>query len=189
MIKVSDIRQIVKDAKVSGHKAACEADVVFAVLCGQLAYKELAYKYAYGTDDTKQAEAHFLTERISFIVAALRGYCATTGSNGEDTEKDLESSLTKEQNTQEYIRLIARTEEAMRHKRISEKDGLKLIGEYRTRLNDKFVGMEEENKEQHIIIVPAKHDLICPHTNKECYQWPSKEACMEHYNLTNPERD
>lgn len=182
MLKVATIKQIIKDAKASGYEDAKEADVIFLILCDQLAYKELAYKYAYATDDTKQAEAHFASDEMRAVKDAMlaNGY---EDDSDKDIKDDINNGLTKERNTQEYIRLIDRTEDAMRRKRITERDGLKLIGEYRKQLNDKFVGMEEENKEQRIVIVPQKHDYICPHTNRECYQWPSKEACMRKYNL------
>ena len=92
------------------------------------------------------------------------------------------TAITKEQNKNDLIKLLERVQMLGESKAIDIKDALKMEGDLRVKLNDKFE-MEETQKQKRIIIVPSKHDIVCPHTNRECNFWPSKAACMKHYQL------
>ena len=93
-----------------------------------------------------------------------------------------EGMITKEENKAELIKMLDDIDDALQKKQIAFKDAMSLKRDIRVKLNDKFE-MEESTKEKRIIIVPQKHDYVCPHTNRECSKMPSKEACMEYYGL------
>lgn len=90
--------------------------------------------------------------------------------------------ITKEENKQAMVKLIQKVQFARDQKRIRWADALKIEQDIRTKLNDKF-DMESKQKEQKIIVVPQKHDIICPHTNRQCTFMPTKEACIQFYKL------
>lgn len=93
-----------------------------------------------------------------------------------------ELPYTKEENKAALLRQIDEIEEAYQKGKISFKDKSSQIYAIRFRLQDKF-DMERSGDERRIIVVPQKHDYICPYTHRECSKMPSKEACMEYYNL------
>lgn len=179
MLKVDDIKEILRVCATKGIDAT-ENDVIFVILCGEIAFKNVAYKYAYPGKTVKKGigEALYATEPIKQLITVM----TANGYTNEDVADLSENELTREQNKQGLIELIYRTERLMRKGRLEEKDGLRILGDLRVKLNDRFE-MEAGNEERRIIVVPAKHDMVCPHTNRECYQWPSKEACIEKYNL------
>lgn len=182
MIKNEDIKVILEKAKDT-FPGVTEKDIVFAALCSCFTNKKMAYKYAYGLKDAKPAVERYASEQFQSLLTVMAIYKPKQAQTVEEKPiKSADSELTREQNKQELIKLIARTERAIKEGTIEEKDGLKMIGDWRTKLNDKFE-MEQAEDNRRIIVVPAKHDIICPHTNKECYQWPSKEACMAKYKL------
>ena len=103
------------------------------------------------------------------------------GSDSDDGVVS-EDDITFEENKQGLIKLLKKTEEAVEKKLMDTKDALKLQTDIRVKLNDKF-DTSESNDNKHIIVVPSKHDMICPHTNYECTFMPTKEACMKYYNI------
>lgn len=96
-----------------------------------------------------------------------------------DTE---ERSYTKEDNRAALLRQIDEIEEAYLAKKISYKDKSAQQYAIRFRLQDKF-DMDASGDERRVIVVPQKHDTVCPYTHRECSSMPSKEACMKYYNL------
>lgn len=97
-----------------------------------------------------------------------------------------DTTITREENRQGFIDLLAKIEDGLVNNRISFKDAMALEKDIRARLNDKF-DMQKSDKERRIIVVPAKHLFICPHTNRECSNMPPKEVCMKYYNLVEKE--
>ncbi len=93
---------------------------------------------------------------------------------------------TKEDNKAALLAQIDEIEQAFNNGEISFKDKSAQISAIRFRLQDKFE-LEKSDKEQRIIVVPAKHLFICPHTNRECSNMPPKEVCMKYYNLVEKE--
>ncbi|MGN1155923.1 MAG: hypothetical protein ACI4TK_07085 [Agathobacter sp.] len=91
-------------------------------------------------------------------------------------------TITREENRQGFIDLLAKIEEGLAQGRISFKDAMALEKDIRARLNDKF-DMQKSDKERRIIVVPQKHLFICKYTNRECSNMPPKEVCMKYYNL------
>lgn len=111
---------------------------------------------------------------------------------GEDVKKNIISnndeieSYNKEENKAALLAQIEEIEEAYKQGNISFKDKSAQIYAIRFRLQDKFE-LQRSDKEKRIIVVPAKHLFICPHTNRECSNMPPKEVCMKYYNLVEKE--
>ena len=84
------------------------------------------------------------------------------------------------------LKLKKDTEDAMERHEIEKKDGLKILAQISTTLNDKFnVTSEEKNQ---IVIVNQKYDDLCPRCFTEIARRPiSKEEAMEMYNLVEKE--
>ena len=96
-------------------------------------------------------------------------------------------TITREENRQGFIDLLAKIDEGLAQGRISFKDAMALEKDIRARLNDKF-DMQKSDKERRIIVVPQKHLFICKHTNRECSNMPPKEVCMKYYNLVEKDK-
>lgn len=170
MIKTDDIKIILDSVRGEWSKATAE-DVAFAALCDIFEDKNFAYRIAYG----KKGDGGTLyeTPRFKKMLAALEPFGVGVVNV---------AAITKEQNKNDLIKLLERVQMLGESKAIDIKDALKMESDLRIKLNDKFE-MEETQKQKRIIIVPSKHDIVCPHTNRECNFWPSKTACMKHYQL------
>lgn len=99
-----------------------------------------------------------------------------------NSSEEQKKGYTKEQNKEALLAQIDEIENAYQNGDISFKDKSAQIYAIRFRLQDKF-DMEHSDTERRIIVVPAKHLFICPHTNRECSNMPPKEVCMKHYGL------
>ncbi len=108
--------------------------------------------------------------------------------NDKTTLLDKEKKdYTKEENKAALLAQIEEIEQAYLDGDISFKDKSSQISAIRFRLQDKF-DLEKSESERRIIVVPAKHLHICPHTNRECSNMPPKEVCMKYYNLVEKEQ-
>ena len=103
------------------------------------------------------------------------------GGNLEDGTISVDD-ITFEENKQGLIKLLNQITKAKADGIMDTKDAFKLETDIRVKLNDKF-DTAESTENKHIIVVPSKHDIICPHTNYECTFMPTKEACMKYYNI------
>ncbi len=171
MIQVDEFKKITNSLKKDWPKLT-EKDIVFTILCDTIADKPLAYLLAKG-ETNAQADDYYNSEPISAILKALAPY--GVGVVNED-------SITKEQNKAELIQLLDKIKVLADSKKLPLKDAVKMEADIRVKLNDKFE-MDLSNKQKRIIVVPQKHDIICPNTNRECDYWPTKAACMKHYKL------
>ncbi len=170
MLKKEDIRIAIKAVKGDWPEVT-EKDIVFCAICDVFSDKDLAFLYAYGKKGN--GDTHYASPNMKKLLVTLEPF--GIGALGNVT-------VTKEQNKQDLIKLLERVQRLGEEGGLEVKDALKLEGDLRVKLNDKFE-MEESQKQKRLIIVPQKHDLVCPHTQRECSYWPSKEACMEHYKL------
>lgn len=102
--------------------------------------------------------------------------------DSDKIDKGLVDSLSREENRKGMIKLLKTLPRLVKEKKLTEREAVKIEGDIRVQLEAKF-DLEESMEEQRVIVVPQKHDLICPHTNRECTSMPSKEACMEYYGL------
>ena len=173
MIKKEDIRDILNSARQDWPQAG-ERDIAFAVLCDTVSDKAAAYKMAYGKAATAAAAAEMYKSQGMQRLLALLGPFGV-GSISEDT-------ITREDNMAGLIKLLKLIPAQLASRKLSTKEAITLETTIRTKLNDKFE-MEAGQTQKRIIIVPQKHDMICPHTNRECTSMPTKEACMKYYGL------
>lgn len=100
--------------------------------------------------------------------------------------QDVKNNYTKEDNKAALLAQIDEIEQAFNNGEISFKDKSAQISAIRFRLQDKFE-LEKSDKQQNILVVPAKHMFVCPYTNRECSNMPTKETCMRYYNLVDKE--
>lgn len=176
MIKQNDIQTILTSVRASWEEAS-EKDIAFAVLCDTFEDKDLAYSLAYGSK-CRNIDMFCGSKNIERLMAVLRPFGIGRAVTAE--------SLTGEENKQGLIDMLRRIPESVAKGEISKRDALKLEADIRVKLQDKF-DVETSEEQHRIIIVPQKKDMVCPHTHKECTQWPSKEDCIKHYKLKDEE--
>lgn len=174
MIKREDMRLIL-DTVRNDWSNVSEKDVAFAILYDFLDDKTLAYRLAYRKSE-KEAKTFYDTPRFQKLREALEPF----GIGMVDT-----NSVTKEENKGELIKILNRIDELLEEKKLDPKDAIKMQTDIRIKLNDKF-DMEESQKQKRLLVIPAKHDIVCPNTNRECNYWPTKKACCTHYGLIDP---
>lgn len=170
MIKKNDINDIL-DAMRKEYPNTNERDIAFIILCNEFSDRNLVFNLAYGYN-SPDVEDYISSDKISTLRSTLEPY-------GIGIEKQ---SITRDENTSEMVKLLKKIQKEFKSGTIEAKDALKMESDIRVKLQAKFdVG---DNKEQkRIIVVPQKHDLICPHTQRECCSMPTKEACITYYNL------
>jgi hypothetical protein len=93
-----------------------------------------------------------------------------------------DEDITFEENKAYMLKLKRDTEMAMEAGEIEKKDGLKILSDISTKLNDKF-SVTAEVKDQYVC-VEQKYSSICSYCGRECAPPPmSKEEAMKTYNL------
>ena len=93
-----------------------------------------------------------------------------------------DEDITFEENKAYMLKLKRDTEIAMEACELEKKDGLKILSDISTRLNDKF-SVTQQQKDQ-MVIVEQKYDDVCPRCFSEVARRPlSKEEAMKMYNL------
>lgn len=169
MISYNDIKDIINSLKTEGIEARVR-DVAYLVMCDSFVDKGLAAKVAYQEDEKPSNKVlSTLAERLKpFGIGAV-------------------TTISKDENREELLKLLQRVQDAEREGSIDPKDAIKIEADIRVKLNDKF-NIEEEEGQRRIIVVPQKHDIICKWTSRECSAMPSKEACMKYYNLIDAEK-
>lgn len=169
MISYNDIKDIINSLKTEGIEARVR-DVAYLVMCDSFVDKGLAAKVAYQEDEKPSNKV------LSTLAEKLKpfGIGAVT-------------TISKDENREELLKLLQRVQDAEREGTIDPKDAIKIEADIRVKLNDKF-NIEEEEGQRRIIVVPQKHDIICKWTSRECSAMPSKEACMKYYNLIDADK-
>ena len=174
MIKKEDIK-VVLDTVRTDWQSVSEKDIAFAILCDVLEDKTLAYRLAYRKSE-KEAESFYNTPRFKKLLNVLEPF----GVGIVDT-----NAITKEENKGELLKMLDRIDNLLNTGDLEPKDAIKMQTDIRVKLNDKFE-MEESQKQKRIIVVPSKHDIVCPMTHRECNYWPTKKACCTHFGLIDP---
>lgn len=152
-----------------------ERDVVFLLACDGAAPDLLpvVYRCLYSGSCEGQDLTDFMeTGRMKVLADTLEPF-------GVGRKEG--AAITREENQREMERLIVRFEAAIDDKKIDIASGLKEIKDIRTKLQDKFDMDDNGAESKHLIVVPQKHDFVCPSTHMECSRMPTKEACMEMY--------
>lgn len=175
MLKRENIRMILETVRTDWEKCN-EKDVAFAILCDSLEDKTLAYRLAYRRSD-KNAEDFYNTPRFKRLLDTLEPF----GIGNIDS-----NAVTKEENKNELLKMLDKIQQAVDRGDLETKDALKMQTDIRVKLNDKFE-MEESQRQRRIIVVPSKHDVVCPHTQRECSYWPTRKACVRHFGFIDPQ--
>ena len=175
MLKKENIKMVLDTVRLDWDKAS-EKDIAFAILCDAIEDKTLAYRLAYRKSD-KDAVAFYETPRLKKLLNTLEPF----GIGNIDS-----NAVTKEENKNELLKMLDKIQQAVDRGDLEMKDTLKMQTDIRVKLNDKFE-MEESQKQKRIIVVPSKHDIVCPITRRECNFWPTRKACVQHFGLIDPQ--
>lgn len=179
MITNANIDEIIKKVKDELNKQVTLRDVMFIINESLFEDRKTAYKASFGeVISDNDLDVYIYSERIQKLIELLAPFTKSNSDNGVVSEDD----ITFEENKQGLIKLLKKTKQAEEDGLMETKDALKLQADIRVKLNDKF-DTAESTENKHIIVVPSKHDIICPHTNYECTFMPTKEACIKYYNL------
>ena len=179
MITNANIDEIIKKVKDELNKQVTLRDVMFIINESLFEDRKTAYKASFGeVISDNDLDVYIYSERIQKLIELLAPFTKSNSDNGVVSEDD----ITFEENKQGLIKLLNQITKAKADGIMDTKDAFKLETDIRVKLNDKF-DTAESTENKHIIVVPSKHDTICPHTNYECTFMPTKEACMKYYNL------
>lgn len=144
-------------------------DISYILLCRSYEDDIVAYKSLFG--DGSETEISYY-KQSALIVELGKLMAESLGWNNKE-------DITFEENKAYMLKLKADTEKAIEDGDIEKKDGLKILTDISTKLNDKF-GAKEEIKDQ-MVIVECKFNSVCS-CGREIYI-PTKEDLMKKYNL------
>ena len=171
MISNNKIKEIIEQMSEKGF-AVSVRDISYILLCRNYEDDIVAYKSLFG--DGSDTEISYYKQSKP-IVELGKLISDTLGWNSKE-------DITFEENKAYMLKLKADTEKAMEAGDIEKKDGLKILTDISTKLNDKF-GAKEEMKDQIVQIAP-KFDDICPYCSHEVARRPiSKDEAIKMYNL------
>lgn len=171
MISNNKIKEIIEQMSEKGF-AISVRDISYILLCRSYEDDIVAYKSLFG--DGSETEISYYKQSKP-IVELGKLVADTLGWNSKE-------DITFEENKAYMLKLKADTERAMESGEIEKKDGLKILTDISTKLNDKF-GAKEEMKDQ-IVQVEMKYNDICPYCSHEVARRPmTKEEAIKEYNL------
>lgn len=173
MIKQSELKTILTKAVQDGVKIT-EADIAFVALRNILP-EDVAFRVLHSPMESTTLADYKVSAKIKYLEKELVPY----GLGVEEFD-----DISDAENKADLIKLLHKVQEAYEDGTLDTKDALKLETDIRVKLKDKFQDKLEEDSEKRIIIVPQKHDIICPHSHRECTYMPTKEACKKYYKLT-----
>lgn len=168
MITNEKIAEIITKLADSGYSVRV-GDVAYVLLCRNFDDSQVAYKALFGDGSDAEISLYSKSKAIVALTKCMKEMF------GWDSKED----ITFEENKAYMLKLKRDTEKAMADGDIDKKDGLKILTDISTKLNDKF-GAKEEMKDQ-IVVVNCKYNSICE-CGKEIYI-PTKEDLMKQYNL------
>lgn len=184
MISNEQIKQAISDCARANHTINVR-DISYVLLCMQYDDSLVAYKCIFGNDYDFNQEYHSTYDQTSSIVY-LKTYVEYTLLNNGKKKRKITDDISFEENKAYMLSLKKQTEEAMAAGDIDKKDGLKILTDISTKLNDKF-NVSDSSQDQ-IVVVQQKYDSICSRCGAEVASRPiSKEKAMEIYNLVEKE--
>lgn len=184
MITNEQIKKTIADCAKSKYTVNVR-DIAYALLSLQLEDSIVAYKAIFGNDYDFNQEYHTIYDNTASI-NYLKSYVEFTLLNDKKKKKNSED-ISFEENKAYMLKLKKQTEEAMVSGDIDKKDGLKILTDISTKLNDKF-SVKDETQQEQVIFVHAKYNDICPKCSTEISRRPiSKEEAIELYNLVEKE--
>lgn len=153
-------------------------DIAFVCLSSTFEDEELAYATIFGQSDKKVIDEYIKSEVVEFVREELNDtYSSKTSMVGARED------ISFEENKAYMLKLKSDTERAMELGEIDKKDGLKILTDISTKLNDKFqISAEERNQ---IVVVNQKYDEeVCPYCHREISRKPiTKQEAIKMYNL------
>ena len=181
MITNEQIVEIIKDCSKKGHIVTTR-DIAYALLCIHFEDSLVAYKCAFRSDK------HFWevfpnTYDYTALMIFVKTYVDISVVN-KKKKRTKDDDISFEENKAYMLKLKRDTEDAMANQEIDKKDGLKILAQISTTLNDKFKVSSEDVQQR--IFVNKKFNSICSNCGKELYI-PTKEDLMEKYDLVEKE--
>lgn len=184
MISNEQIKQAINECAKANHVVSVR-DISYVLLCMHYDDALVAYKCIFGNDYDFNPEYQATYDQTASIVY-LKTYVEFTLLNDNKKKKKESQDISFEENKAYMLKLKKDTEEAMRFGEIDKKDGLKILTDISTKLNDKF-NVSDSTQEQ-IVVVQQKYDSVCSCCGKEVARRPiSKDEAMEMYNLVEKE--
>ena len=166
MLSNERINDIIEKCKQSGYTVRVR-DVAYAILCHTIDDKAVIYKCLFGEyGSVEEYDGSRATTKVKELVTKALG----------KTHED----ISFEENKAYMLKLKKDTELAMENHEIDKKDGLKILADLSTKLNDKF-NVQADNVEQ-MVFVSCKFNSICQSCGRELYI-PTKEDLIKQYNL------
>lgn len=166
MLSNEKIAEIIEKCKGKGLIVRVR-DIAYVVLCSVFEDNEVAYKTLFGEYDS--VDNYDNKDEIIELKKIIK---SVTTKTHED--------ITFEENKAYMLKLKKDTEAAMAVGEIDKKDGLKILADLSTKLNDKF-NVQADNVEQ-MVFVSCKFNSVCESCGRELYI-PTKEELMKKYNL------
>lgn len=194
-----NIQDIIEGAQKRGYEARIR-DIAYSLLRMRLS-PNTAFTVVFGTPEAENdVSAYETMDKTAFLNRFVLGLVSP--KNPEKPDADIIRELTQivnkdtdngnamsfEDNREGIEKQI---EEILALKKECPKDDIKTMAllqkteaDLRVKLNDKF-GASEKSESQ-FIFPTRRFDMVCPHTNRECYQM-TKEDAKKHWNLTEKE--
>lgn len=172
MISNEDLNKIIEKAQKDGYFIKVR-DISYVILRNCFEDYSVAYISLYGGMDKDEIEKYENSKEIAYLKKVVSKYI-------HKRKGAKEGDITFEENKAYMLKLKADTERAMAEGTVDVKDGLKILTDISTRLNDKFQ-VKDETKEQ-LIFVNIKYNSICEKCGAELYI-PTKEDLIKKYNL------
>ena len=169
-----ELNKLVENAKALGHDVRIR-DIAYVVLSNTFEDKEIAYASIFGNGIDIDVSVYENQPQIQYLrdeISVMNAQKTPTTKTNED--------ISFEENKAYMLKLKKDTENAMEAGEIDKKDGLKILTDISTKLNDKFQVSSEE-KDQ-VIFVNCKYNSVCSSCGRELYI-PTKEDLMVKYNL------
>ena len=176
MISNEQIKRAIEDCARANHTISVR-DISYVLLSMQFDDSLVAYKCIFGNDYDYNQDYHATYDQTS-TMTYLKSYVEFTLLNNKKKKTKTED-ISFEENKAYMLGLKKQTEEAMAAGEIDKKDGLKILTDISTKLNDKFSVKDEV--QDSIVQVYTKFNAICE-CGKEIYI-PTKEDLMAKYNL------
>lgn len=162
MITNETIQRIIEAGAAEGYEVSVK-DISKAIL---------ARHYEDWGNISKMADTYFATKQYKW----LSGYLSQQVFD--------DSAMTFDDNKKAIIKLIEKTQRDAKNGLIDPDKAIKLEGDLRVKLNDKF-NVQSEVKDK-VVVVEKKYNMVCRH-GYECYL-PSKDELMEMYGLVEKDK-
>jgi hypothetical protein len=182
MITNEKIKEAVEYCASAHHKVTVR-DIAYAVLCTQFEDSLVAYKAIFGQDYDYNQEYHSTYDNTA-AMQFLKTYVEVSLLNQKKANNNDDISF--EENKAYMLKLKKDTEDAMSNGEIDKKDGLKILTDISTKLNDRFKVNQEEHSQ--LVVVQTKYNSICSRCGTELYI-PTKEDLMKKYNLVENKKE